>query len=131
MNVQVGVALIIVADDTCAAGQLNRPGEMQHLAVAITRLGGQLHGIAVAHAVQRADGAEDHAVVDAGPLAGLRQSQKHIRAWLEPQSDDPSQTAFRHFHFHVRSTSLYSKESIRVSDRGFPCRETIFYSSIS
>ena len=130
VHVQVGVALVVVADDARAAGQLNGAGEMQHLAVAVARLGRQFHGVAVAHAVQRADGAEDHAVVDACPLAGLRQSQKDICTGLQPQCDDPAQTAFRHFHFHIRSTSLYSKESIRASGRYYPAKRP-FYSSIS
>ena len=97
VNMQVRVALVIVADDAAAGGQLDGAGQVQHLAVAVAGLlVRQLHGVAVGHAVQAADGAEDHAVVDIGAAAGLRQPRQHIRAGAQPHGDDSRQISLRH-----------------------------------
>ena len=85
VNVQVRVALRVVADNAGAACQLNRSCQMQDLAIAVARLPvGQFHGVAVRHAVKTANCAEDHAAVDAAAAAGLLQPMQHVRPRPQP-----------------------------------------------
>ena len=96
VHVEVGVALVVVADDARSAEELDGAGEVQRLAVAVAGFGGQLHRIAVIHAVERTDRAEDHAVVDVRTPAGLGQAEQNVRAGFESERDHAGNAAFCH-----------------------------------
>ena len=101
VDMQVGVVFVIVADDAAGAGELDGTRQVKGLAVAVTRLGVQLHHVAEMGRIQRADSAEDDAVIDARAVAGLGQAQQHVRTGGEANCDDTAQLAFCHFDVHV------------------------------
>lgn len=62
------------------AGQLDRTGQMQRLAVAIARLDWHFDHVAELRRLKTADCAEDHAVRDIVLSARLLKAEEHIRA---------------------------------------------------
>ena len=104
MNVQVDFALIVVANDAGSVGQLDRSGEMQYLAVAVTCLGGNLNGIAVFNYRKAADTAENNAVLDTCVFACLSKTEQHIGAGLKSDDQGLAEFAFCHVETHTLSS---------------------------
>ena len=99
VDMEIGGAAVVVADDAAGTGELNGPLQLEGVAVAVPGpLLRDLDGVAEAHMGQAADGAEDHAVVDPRLLTGLLETQQNVRARFQPQHHDPSQSALSHLN---------------------------------
>ena len=116
---EVDGALIIVADDAGRAGQLDRTGQMQRLAVAIARLDWHFDHVAELRRLKTADCAEDHAVRDIVLSARLLKAEEHIRARAQTHNDDASELSLGHFdiiaHFFTLLITINCSTGMMVS----------------